>query len=149
MNLFGHPRDLWRITAADFTVRTAYQIGKTPLLPIYAAMLGAGDLLIGMIVSVSTLTGLMLKPLFGLLSDRTGRRIWLLAGLCVFAGAPFLYRFVETPEHLFALRLLHGCIVLLPDRKLLRFADHHEVGLARDRVDRTAGHRSGEDEDCQ
>ncbi len=105
---FGLPADLWRITAADFVVRTAYQMGKTPLLPIYAAALGASDLIIGTVVSISTLTGLALKPLFGFLSDRWGRRLWLLIGLTVFALAPFLYRFVETPEDLIALRLLHG-----------------------------------------
>ena len=32
---------LFKITAADFLVRTAYQMGKTPLLPIFAASLGA------------------------------------------------------------------------------------------------------------
>ena len=104
----GHPIDLWRITAADFTVRTAYQMGKTPLLPIYAAMLGASDLFIGYVVSISTATGLLLKPLFGLLSDRTGRKVWLLAGLCLFSTLPFLYRFVNTPQDLLALRLFHG-----------------------------------------
>jgi len=104
----GHPGDLWRIVAADFTVRTAYQMGKTPLLPLYAAALGASELLIGYVVSISTLTGMLLKPLFGLLSDRMGRRLWIFIGLCLFAGTPFLYRFVETPEDLFALRLIHG-----------------------------------------
>ncbi len=107
-NWLGLPADLWRLTAADFVVRTAYQMGKTPLLPIYAAALGAGDLIIGAVVSISTMTGLVLKPLFGFLSDRWGRRLWLLIGLTVFALAPFLYRFVETPEDLIALRLLHG-----------------------------------------
>lgn len=104
----GLPADLWRITAADFAVRTAYQMGKTPLLPIYAAALGASDLIIGYVVSISTMTGLLLKPLFGLLSDRFGRKLWLLIGLAIFATAPFLYRFVETPEDLMMLRLLHG-----------------------------------------
>ena len=32
----------------------------------------------------------------------------LLVALTVFAGAPFLYTFVETPEQLLALRLGHG-----------------------------------------
>ena len=41
MRLLGFPIDLWRITGADFIARTTYQMGKTPLLPIYAAALGA------------------------------------------------------------------------------------------------------------
>ena len=96
------------ITTADFVVRSAYQMGKSPLLPIYAAALGAGDILLGLIVSVSTLTGMVLKPFVGVLSDRWGRRIWLLVGTAFFALVPFVYRFVSTPEQLFALRVVHG-----------------------------------------
>jgi MFS family permease len=102
------PSDLWRITCADLIVRTAYQIGKTPLMPLFAASLGAGELLVGAIVSVSTMTGMALKPIFGWFSDRWGRRLWLLTGLVLFSGVPFLYSWVNTPEELFWLRLLHG-----------------------------------------
>ena len=34
------------ITGADFLVRSAYQMGKTPLLPIFAAALGADVVLL-------------------------------------------------------------------------------------------------------
>ena len=93
---------------ADFIARSAYQMGKTPLLPIFAAGLGASGAFLGLIVSVSTVTGLFLKPLFGILSDRWGRRVWLLIGAGFFAFMPFLYRFIQTPEELLALRLAHG-----------------------------------------
>lgn len=83
-------------------------MGKTPLLPIFAATLGASGAFLGFIVSVSTMTGLFLKPLFGVLSDRWGRRIWLIAGTCFFAFIPFLYGLVHTPEHLLMIRLVHG-----------------------------------------
>jgi MFS family permease len=96
------------ITAADLVARSAYQMGKTPLLPIYAAALGAGDIFLGFIVSISTFTGMATKPLFGILSDRWGRRMWLLVGTAFFAGVPFVYRFVNTPEQLFAVRMVHG-----------------------------------------
>ncbi len=96
------------ITSADFIVRSAYQMGKTPLLPIFAASLGASGAFLGLIVSVSTLTGMVLKPLIGALSDRWGRRLWLIVGTTFFIGMPFLYRFVQTPEQLFAIRLIHG-----------------------------------------
>ena len=43
-----------RIFAADAIVRSAYQMGKTPVLPLFAAMLGASDILLGLVVSVST-----------------------------------------------------------------------------------------------
>ncbi len=101
-------RNLLHITLADFLVRTAYQMGKTPLLPLFAAALGASDVLLGAVVAVSTVTGMVTKPLFGFLSDRSGRRTWMLVGVALFAGVPFLYRFVETPGQLVALRLVHG-----------------------------------------
>jgi hypothetical protein len=44
--------NLWRITCADLIVRTAYQVGKTPLMPLVAASLGASEFLVGAIVSV-------------------------------------------------------------------------------------------------
>ena len=99
---------LHKITAADFIVRTAYQMGKTPLLPIFAASLGANATFLGLIVSVSTITGMLLKPIFGLLSDRWGCWIWLFAGTMIFSGIPFLYQWTSTPEELLILRLIHG-----------------------------------------
>jgi MFS family permease len=101
-------RNFLNITLADFIVRSAYQMGKTPLLPILAATLGASDVLLGTIVSVSTLTGMVSKPLFGFLSDRQGRRWWLILGTFFFAGIPFFYQFIETPGQLVAIRVIHG-----------------------------------------
>ncbi len=101
-------RGFINVTAADFLVRSAYQMGKTPLLPLFAAGLGAGDVLLGFIVAVSTLTGMVLKPFIGILSDRTGRRIWLLIGTAVFAGMPFVYGFVDSPNQLVLVRVIHG-----------------------------------------
>ena len=102
------PRDFWGLTFADFVVRTGYQMGKTPLLPIFAAALGASDAFLGMIVSVSTLSGLVLKPFIGVLSDRWGRRLWLLIGTLFFVVVPFFYGWVRTPEQLFIIRIVHG-----------------------------------------
>lgn len=101
-------RNFAYVTTADFLVRSAYQIGKTPLLPIFAATLGATDAFLGFIVSVSTLTGMLLKPLIGIFSDRWGRRAWLIIGTAFFAAIPFAYRFVHTPEQLVAVRIVHG-----------------------------------------
>ena len=101
-------RPFLNLMLADFIARSAYQLGKTPLLPIFAASLGASGAWLGMIVSISTITGLFLKPLFGILSDRWGRRLWLFVGAGFFVFVPFLYRFITTPDQLLLLRLLHG-----------------------------------------
>ncbi len=93
---------------ADFLARSGYQMGKTPLLPIFADALGASGAFLGAIVSVSTITGLVLKPFFGILSDRGGRRVWLLIGSCFFAFMPFTYGFISNTEQLLVVRLVHG-----------------------------------------
>lgn len=88
-------RTLFPITFADFVVRSAYQMGKSPLLPIFAASLGANDVFLGLIVSISTCTGMLLKPLIGAFSDIFGRRFWLLVGTTFFVVMPFVYQFVH------------------------------------------------------
>jgi len=100
--------NLAKIFLSDFIVRCFYQIGKTPLLPLYAASVGAGEFLIGIIVSISTVTGMLLKPIFGMFSDRWGRKIWLLIAVILFSGTPFLYQFVGNEQELLLLRLFHG-----------------------------------------
>ncbi|MGK7906076.1 MAG: MFS transporter [Synechococcus sp.] len=96
------------LTFADFIVRSAYQMGKSPLLPIFAASLGASDVSLGLIVSISTCTGMILKPLVGAFSDIFGRRLWILLGTSFFAIVPFAYQFVHTPFQLAIVRIVHG-----------------------------------------
>ena len=95
-------------SANDAIVRSAYQVGKSPVLPVFAASLGAEDVLLGTIVSVSVVTGLALKPFAGAIADRVGRRRLLLIAAAVFTFVPFLYAFVSTPGELCAVRLTHG-----------------------------------------
>ncbi|MSP75590.1 MAG: MFS transporter [Rhodospirillaceae bacterium] len=106
--MLRQPSGFWGLFATDMIVRAAYQMAKSPVLPIFAASLGANKLMIGTIVGVSTLTGTVFKPLVGALSDRFGRRLFFFAALLLFAGFPFLYRFVHTPDQLVWMRVLHG-----------------------------------------
>lgn len=107
-NLLILRSNLALLFVSDFIMRGFYQIGKTPLLPLFAASIGAGELIIGFIISVSTMTGMLLKPVFGILSDRWGRKLWLLVATILFSGMPFLYQFVTTEQELMVLRLFHG-----------------------------------------
>ena len=106
--MLRQPTGFWGLFATDMIVRAAYQMAKSPVLPILAASLGANKLMIGTIVGVSTLTGTVFKPLVGMLSDRYGRRLFFFTALVLFCVFPFLYRFVQTPNDLFWLRILHG-----------------------------------------
>ena len=96
------------LMSMDLAARTGYQMGKSPVLPLFASALGAGPEVSGIIVAVSTTTGLITSPLIGTLSDLYGRRRLLLAGTAIFALMPFLYLAIETPTQLLVLRLVHG-----------------------------------------
>lgn len=81
---------------------------KSPVLPVFAGQIDASEILLGLILAVSTFSGMMLKPLFGFLPDRQGRWIWLAVGTMIFAVTPILYLGVESTEALLGLRLFHG-----------------------------------------
>ena len=86
----------------------SYNQVRMPALALFAESLGAGPEGIGVIVSVSTLTGVLLKLPSGALSDIYGRRVLLRIGLLAFALPPFAYPFVTDLETLTLLRFFHG-----------------------------------------
>lgn len=97
-----------RVSVMDLAARTGYQMGKKPLLPLFAAALGASEGMTGLVVAISTITGLATSTLIGALSDRYGRRRLILAGTALFAFMPFVYLLVQTPGQLLLVRLVHG-----------------------------------------
>jgi MFS transporter, DHA1 family, multidrug resistance protein len=86
----------------------SYNMVRMPVLALFAESLGASPERIGLIVSVSTLTGVFLKLPSGALSDIYGRRILLRVGVVAFGLPPFLYPFVSDLNALTALRFFHG-----------------------------------------
>src|SRR5260370_11799743 len=81
-------------------------MARTPVLPIFAADLGAMPELIGVIVAASTVTGVFFKLPSGALSDVLGRKRMMVLGALFFAIPPFLYPFVDNPWSLLASVLL-------------------------------------------
>ena len=86
----------------------SYNMVRMPALALFAESLGASPERIGLIVSVSTLTGVLLKLPSGALSDIYGRRVLLRIGVVAFGLPPFLYPFITDLDALTALRFLHG-----------------------------------------
>ena len=86
----------------------SYNMVRMPALSLFAESLGAGPERIGLIVSVSTLTGVLLKLPSGALSDIYGRRFLLRIGVVAFGLPPFLYPFITDLDALTALRFIHG-----------------------------------------
>ncbi len=86
----------------------SYNLVRMPVLALFAESLGAGPERLGLIVSVSTLTGVLLKLPSGALSDIYGRRLLLRVGVVAFGLPPFVYPFVSDLNVLTALRFAHG-----------------------------------------
>ncbi|UCH50497.1 MAG: MFS transporter [Chloroflexota bacterium] len=79
-----------------------------PVIPLYAAELGATVSEVGLIVAtISYVTAFFLIP-FGMLADRFGRHKLLIGGLVVFTLAPLLYPLANNPEQLIVVRAIHG-----------------------------------------
>ena len=86
----------------------SYNMVRMPVLALFAESLGASPERIGVIVSVSTLTGVFLKLPSGALSDIYGRRMLLRIGVIAFGVPPFFYPFISDLDLLTLLRLFHG-----------------------------------------
>jgi len=103
-------------TARSFTVLCtigvfcfiSYNMVRMPVLALFAESLGASPERIGLIVSVSTLTGVFLKLPSGALSDIYGRRMLLRIGVIAFGVPPFFYPLISDLNVLTLLRLFHG-----------------------------------------
>ena len=78
------------IVFASLLSRLGYQMARSPVLPAFAADLGALPEFIGVIVAASTFTGVFFKLPSGALSDVLGRKRMMVLGALFFAFAtPF------------------------------------------------------------
>jgi putative MFS transporter len=63
-------------------------------------------------IGAATLTGILVgAPLFGHFTDRFGRRILMIADLCLFVVVSLAQAFVNTPSELIALRFILGLAI--------------------------------------
>jgi len=80
----------------------------SPLLPSLAEALGATGFWVGMIFSGYAISRAIIMPIMGGLSDKYGRRIFIVSGLLILAVISLLYLPAHTEYTLTAVRLLHG-----------------------------------------
>jgi MFS family permease len=79
-----------------------------PLFPIYVARKGANNFQLGLIVSGFTISQFLVQPFFGGLSDRFGRKLFMVGGLACYGVVASLYILADSLSHVFLVRLLHG-----------------------------------------
>ena len=79
-----------------------------PVVPYYTSNLGLSVFDTGLIVSIySYVNAIGIIPA-GIISDRWGRRTFLLIGLIISTIAPFLYPLAHDAASLYLVRILHG-----------------------------------------
>jgi MFS family permease len=103
----------WRATvslALVFALRMFGMFSILPVLAIYAKSLPGGDnqLLIGIALGIDGLAQACLQILFGLLSDRIGRKRMITIGLALFALGSFIAAGATTIEMIILGRLVQG-----------------------------------------
>ncbi len=88
----------------------------SPFLPLYAEAMGASGFILGMIFSSFTIARAVVVPFMGPLSDRKGRRLFLLIGFGGYTLATLGYVLATTPFHLMLTRAIQGATagMLLP-----------------------------------
>lgn len=81
-----------------------------PIMPFYIEKLGAGGRELGWLMSSYSLMQLICAPLWGILSDRVGRKPVLTVGVLGYALTLFLFGLADTLWMLFAARTLSGIL---------------------------------------
>jgi len=79
-----------------------------PVMPVFAASLGAGGLALGFIIAAFSITRGFFQPVVGNLSDRWGRKRFLVSGLFVYALVGLMIPEATSVGALVLIRTLHG-----------------------------------------
>jgi DHA1 family multidrug resistance protein-like MFS transporter len=79
-----------------------------PIIPIYAVDLGATGVTLGLIIAAFSVSQGALQPVVGNLSDRKGRKRFLVAGLSIYAVVGIAYTLATSVEQLILIRLFNG-----------------------------------------
>jgi MFS family permease len=104
-----------------------------PLVPVYAVELGASGFQVGLIIAVFNIARAVFNPFSGRLSDRWGRKPFILVGLFLYGLVSVFYVMAATIESLILVRLIHGftSVLVIPVAMALAgdIAPQHRLGL--------------------
>jgi len=85
----------------------------TPIMPQLIVEFGASGQSIGLLVAAYGITQFLLSPQTGQMSDRYGRKTFIIAGAVVFAAAKFIFAIGDALWMLYTSRLLEGVAAAL------------------------------------
>lgn len=102
---------LWKAFASLFFAVAVAMLGIgiiAPILPLYVETFSASGLMIGIIMGAFSLSRGLLGPFVGRLSDRIGRKRFILVGLGIFAVVSLCYSLAGNVWQLVLVRILQG-----------------------------------------
>ncbi|MFO7760513.1 MAG: MFS transporter [Thermodesulfobacteriota bacterium] len=79
-----------------------------PVMPVFATSVGAGGLALGLIISAFSITRGIFQPIVGYLSDRWGRKNFLVSGLFIYGLVGLALPKADSVTNLIVIRALHG-----------------------------------------
>jgi MFS transporter, DHA1 family, multidrug resistance protein len=79
-----------------------------PVMPAYLHEFGVGGQVLGFLIAGFAFAQFLFSPIAGDLSDRYGRKPFIVAGLIIYAGAQFLFGVADAVWILFLSRFLSG-----------------------------------------
>jgi DHA1 family multidrug resistance protein-like MFS transporter len=108
MNTFGR-KNLFILSFTMLVVMLGYSMAM-PLLPFYIERFGVGGTELGWMMSTYSLMQLICAPIWGVVSDRYGRKPILAIGILGYAITLFLFGLAESFTMLFLARSLSGIL---------------------------------------
>ncbi len=102
-------QSLFILTFVLFVVMLGYGI-VIPILPFYIENMGAGGTELGLLVASYAVMRLIFGPIWGILSDRFGRKPILMIGIFGYAITMFWFGLATQLWMLFAARILSGIL---------------------------------------
>ena len=102
---------MWKTFVSLFFAVAVAMLGIgiiSPILPLYVETFAASGLMIGIIMGAFSLSRGLLGPFVGRLSDRVGRKRFILAGLGIFAIVSLCYSLAGNVWQLILVRILQG-----------------------------------------
>jgi MFS family permease len=104
-----------------------------PLVPVFAVELGAGGFLVGLIIASFNIARAIFSPFVGRISDRWGRKNFIVTGLLFYAVISLFYVFAKNAQSLIFIRFIHGLatVIVIPVAMALAadIAPREKLGL--------------------
>lgn len=100
-------RDFIALFLANFLLFVGFQM-QIPTMPVYVQSRGGDQLMVGMVITVFTITAVISRPFSGWALDVLARRFVVQAGMVICVATAFAYIPATSVALIMVVRLIHG-----------------------------------------